>query len=525
MSSTSEGAASRWTPAAGAGILAVVFAVMLWVASSAQASEVIYWDNYEDDAVAFANIDGSAGGPLNLTGVSLKSPEGMAYDSVTNRLFVDSSSGGPGGKGEIIYINLDGSGAGVLSTPGAPIDDPEGIAIDPVTRMVYWTNVGTTESIAWAKLDGTGGGVLNTSGVTVESIYKLALDPIAGRVYWSTDLTGSGPESIAFANANNSGGGGTLSLAGASPPESIRGLAVDPAGNRIYFLDSKGKRVSFASLAGGGGGDLNMTGAAFNGPYGLAFDPSLARLYWANYNNSTERTGAIGFTGVAGGGGGINIATAPLKGPQDPVIIKSPSGTGAPAVTRSKKSRSSLSCSTGSWGADYPGSFVYQAPRSFAYQWTRNGTPITGATATTFSAKSAGTYACTVTATNQTGSAAQASAGVKVKSAKVKLTTKKKVNVKPGGVAKFKLKGVNQGDIQSKKARVCVKLPKSAKGVLKASKCATLGKLKGRGKHGATLKIKAGKSAVGTYKVSFSVHGSAGTAARAKIVVAAPKKK
>ena len=525
MSSTSEGPASRWTLAVGAGILTIIFAAMLWVSSSAQASEVVYWDNYEDDAVAFANIDGSGGGPLNLTGVSLKSPEGMAYDSVTNRLFVDSSSGGPEGKGEILYINLDGSGAGVLSTPGAPIDDPEGIAIDPVTRMVYWSNVGTAESIAWAKLDGTGGGMLNTAGVTVESIYKLALDPVAGRVYWSYDPTGPGPESIAFANANNTGGGGTLSLAGASPPEDIRGLAVDPAGNHIYFLDAKGKRVSFASLAGGGGGDVNMTGAAFNGPYGLAFDPSLARLYWANYNNSAERIGAIGFAGVAGGGGGINITTAPLKGPQDPVILKSPTGTGAPAVTRSAKSRSSLSCSAGSWAADYPGSYVYQSPRSFAYQWTRNGTAIAGATATTFNAKSAGAYACTVTATNQTGSAVQASAGVKVKSAKVKLTTKKKVNVKPGGVAKFKLKGVNQGDVQSKKARVCVKLPKSAKGVLKAPKCSTLGKLKGRGKHGAILKIKVGKSAAGTYKVSFSVHGSPGTSAKATISVVAPKKK
>ena len=73
---------------------------------------------------AFANIDGSGGGPFNLDRRLLKNPEGMAYDSVTNRLFVDSSSGGPEEKGEIVYINLDGSGAGVLSTPGAPIDDP-----------------------------------------------------------------------------------------------------------------------------------------------------------------------------------------------------------------------------------------------------------------------------------------------------------------------------------------------------------------------------------------------------------------
>jgi hypothetical protein len=507
-----------------AGLLAIAFTALLWVASSAKAAEVIYWENYKDNTIAYANIDGSGGGLLNLTGITLSDPEGMAYDPVTNRLFVANSNGGPTEDGQIIFVNLDGSGAGVLSTPGVTIDSPDAIALDPATRTLYWTNFTTPESIGWAKLDGSAAGTLNTTGTTVESTYKLALDPVSGRVFWSNEPP-SGPETINFANANNTGGGGTLNLSGASAPESITGMAVNTVSSRLYWLDQDREGVSSVALGGGSGADLNISGAPFKSPYGLAIDPSLGRVYWANYGLSTERNGAIGFAGLAGGGGGINIATAPVNGTQDPVILKSPSGTGAPAVTRSTKSRASLSCSTGSWAVDYPGSYVYQSPRSLVYQWTRNGTPIAGATATTFSAKSAGTYACTVTAANQTGSAAQASAGVKVKSAKVKLTTKKKVNVKPGGVAKFKLKGVNQGDIQSKKARVCVKLPKSAKGVLKAPKCATLGKLKGRGKHGAIVKIKVGKSAVGTYKVSFSVHGSPGTSAKAKIVVAAPKKK
>lgn len=520
MGSISESGVSRRTIAA-IGIFIAAFVAVLWMAPQSRAAEVIYWDNYDDNTVASANIDGSGGGLLNLAGVTLDSPEGMAYDTVTNRLFVASSSGGPGGVGEILFVNLDGSGAGVLSTPGAPMDTPEGIAVDPATRMVYWSNTGTSQSIAWARLDGTGGGQLNTSGAPVESIYKLALDPVGGRVYWSFDPPGAGPESIAFANANNTGGGGTLNLAGATPPENIRGLAVDPAGNRIYWLDTGEERVGFASLGGGGGGDVNMTGSIFKSPYGLAFDPSLGRLYWANYNSgSNEKAGAIGFVGLAGGGGGINIATAPVDGPQDPVVLKSPSGTGAPAVTRLPKSRSSLLCATGSWAADYPGSFVYQAPRTFAYQWTRNGTPIAGATATTFNAKSPGQYACLVTAANQTGSATQASAAVKVKAAKIKLNAKKKAAAKAGGVAKFKVKGVNQGDLQSKKARVCTKLSKGAKGVLKAPKCKTLGKLKGRGKDAEVLKIKVDKSAAaGIYKVTFTVQGSPGTSAKAKVVV------
>ncbi|HWP32843.1 MAG TPA: hypothetical protein VNL97_03750, partial [Solirubrobacterales bacterium] len=490
MGSISESGTFRRIPALLSCVLAVAAAAMLWMASSAGAAELLYWDNYEEDNVAFANIDGSGGGPLNLAGVTLNDPEGMAFDSVTNRLYVASSNGGPGEKGEILFVNLDGTGAGVFSAPGAPVESPEGIAVDPVTRMIYWANGEGAGSIAWARLDGSSGGVLNTTGATFNGPYKIALDPVAGRIYWANYKPA--PEVISFANADNSGGGGDLNLAGATPPEGITALVTDPAGGRIYWLAES--NVSFASLGGGSGGDVGLTGSVFDNPYGLALDPSIGRLYWANYGHGEERIGAIGFASTAGGGGAINIATAPVKGPQDPVILKSPSGTGAPEVTRSSKSRSSLSCSTGGWAADFAGSFVYQSPRTLAYQWTRNGTAVSGATAATLEAKSAGKYACSVTATNQAGSASQTSAAINVKAAKLKLTVKK-ATAKAGGTAKFKVKAVNQGDIKSKNAKVCVKVPKSAKGDLKAPKCKSLGKLKGRGKRSATLKMKVGASA------------------------------
>ncbi|HEX5376631.1 MAG TPA: hypothetical protein VFW48_10800, partial [Solirubrobacterales bacterium] len=482
MASISESGSPRRAFAVFACIFAIALAAVLWAAASARAAEFVYWNNYsgDPDTIAFAGIDGSGGGVLNASGApQIESPEGMAYDPVTNRLFVANSGGTP--DGQITAINLDGSGATAFTAPGAPIDEPEGVVIDPVTRMIYWVNVDASPdgSIGWAHLDGSSGGALNTTGATLDGPYKLSLDPVAGKVYWAnTDPT---PEIISYANANNSGGGGDLNLAGAPTPAGITGFSVDPAGNRIYWSEngSVEDRVSFAALSGGSGGGVNLTGAALNEPYGLAFDPSLGRLYWGNYGNDTTAAGAIGFANLSGGAGGINILTAPVDGPQDPVILKSPSGTGAPAVTRSKKSPSSLSCSTGAWSPDFAGSFVYQSPRSFAYQWTRNGAAIAGATANTFVAKSPGQYACQVTATNQAGSASQGSAAAKVKAAKVKLSTKKKATVKAGGVAKFKVKGVNQGDLQSKKARVCTKLPKGAKGVLEAPKCKTLGKLKG----------------------------------------------
>lgn len=511
--------------AVGSALIALAFVALLAFAARAQAAtENIYWDNYSltPQNVAFSDITGSGGGPLNLTGATLEGPEGMAYDPVTNRLYVASSHPEPDDAGEILFINLDGSGAGILPTPGVAVEEPEGLAIDPVTRMIYWVNSqGNGEadgSINWAKLDGSGGGMLNTTGAKLDSPYRLGLDTVHGKVYWAN--TGApGVETISFANANNTGGGGNLDVSGATPPEGITGFAVDPAGNRLYWLENENEKVSFASLSGGSGGDVNLTGATFNDPYGLAFDPSNGTLYWGNYGNGKgENAGAIGFASLSGVGGAISPVATPVKGPQDPVILKSPTGTGLPKVTRSKKSRSQLECSTGSWAADYPSSFVYQSPRTFAYQWKRNGKAVKGAKGAKYNAKSAGSYTCLVTAANQTGSASQTSKGLNVKAAKVKLTTRKKANASPGDLVAFKVKAANQGDINAN-AKVCVKLPGSAKGALKAPKCKSLGKLKGGGKKSSTLKIKVLPGAGGTYKVKFQVKGASGKAAKAKIIV------
>lgn len=504
-------------------VLGLTFGVLalLAFAGRAQATETVFWDNYSatPGSIAFADITGNGGGALNATGVTIDSPEGITFDPVTGRIYIASSSGGT--QGEIAYVNIDGSGGGVLSTPGAEVNSPYGVDIDPNTRIIYWANgsggPGNNGSIGWARLDGSGGGLLNTSGVTLDSPYKVAVSPANGRLFFGN---GSGT-SIGYVNLDNSGGG-TLDITGATTPSSLYAVAVDAAAGRVYWLDSsnEAEHLSYASINGGGGGDVNLAGAVLKGGYGLAIDASLGRIYWANYGNGEERANAIGFVNLSGGGGGITPASAPVDGPQDPLILKSPVGTGAPTLSRNPKNRAELTCSTGGWLADQPGSFVWQAPRSLAYQWTMNGTAVSGATAATFTATAPGSYACTVTASNSQGTATQAGAAVKVKAAKLKLTTKRKAKADPGDRVAFKVKAVNQGDLAPKNARVCVKLPKAAKDDLKAPKCKKLGRLAAGAKKTTKIEIKVKPGAdEGADKLTFQVKGSAGKAAKAKIVV------
>jgi len=522
--STEVGPGWRLRRLAGA-MLLMAFCLMAWAASSAFGVERVFWDNYRDSpaTIGSSNLDGSQGAALNLSGAEVKSPEGMAYDSVTGRLYVASS--GSGENGQIIWVNIDGSGAGVFSAPGAPVESPEGIAIDPATQKIYWVNTkGNGEakgSLAWANVDGSVGGFVNTSGATLSEPYRLAIDPQGGRVYWTN--YGPTPDVMSYANLNNSGGGGDLNVSG-SESVSNGGLAVDSAAGRLYWLGEK--RISFANVNGSGGGNIEVGGAVYESPYGLALDPSAGKFYWGNYGVHTGEPSGIGFEPTSGSGGGaISPSGVTVNGPQDPVIVKSPSGTGVPAITGASLPKSVLTCSQGSWAADYAGSFVYQAPRTYGYQWSLNGSAIAGATANTYTAAAVGSYTCSVTGTNPLGSTTQTSATFKV--AALKLTVKpKKVNAKAGKKATFKATVSNPGSATVTGVRVCAKLSKKAKKGLKAGKCPAGASIAAGKKKTVKVSLKAKKGAEGTYGFSIQVPGKSfgAKAVKAKVSVKAPKK-
>jgi hypothetical protein len=210
---------------------------------------------------------------------------------------------------------------------------------------------------------------------------------------------------IGYANLDGSGGGGELDISGATANKP-HGVTIDPAGGRIYWtnLDST---IFYANLDGsGGGGQLNTSGATDRGGIGMAIDPLEGRIYWGNLGNNTISYAKLDGTG---GGGQLDITGSSPSSPRFVALLRSPSATGAPQVAGGSGVGSLLTCSQGAWAPDLLGSFVYRAPQSFAYQWSRNGADIAGATAASYTAPDRGRYRCRVTATNQAGSTSQLS--------------------------------------------------------------------------------------------------------------------
>lgn len=376
-------------------LLGLVLAFGGFAASDSRAADRVYWSNQGADSISFANLDASAAGNLVTTGATVKGPVGIALDLASGRIYWAND-----GNGTISSAGLGGGGGSDLSTIGATASLPAGVALDPVVGRIYWANAGASQ-ISYANLDGSGGGDLATAGATDNGPIGVAVDPAARRIYWANYLGNK----ISYANLDGSGGGDVAT--GAATVNGPRSVAVDATAGRIYWANHTGNKISFANLNGTGGGDLVTTGATINEPEGLAIDPGAGLIYWANANPGADK---ISFAHLDGSGGAdVATLTATVSTPGFPVLLRAPSGTGAPLVTGGSGAGAQLSCSPGSWAPDVTASFFYRAPQRFTYSWSRDGETIAGASAGTYTASVGGQYRCAVTASNEAGGATQTS--------------------------------------------------------------------------------------------------------------------
>lgn len=148
----------------------------------------------------------------------------------------------------------------------------------------------------------------------------------------------------------------------------------------------------------------------FNDHFGSDFIWDLGHSYSARYLRWTSHDNFIGY-GISTPAaawltwGGVKTATLRPVGSTPPATAV-PSNTDLPAITGTAQTGSTLTSTTGAW---------LNAPTSYAYQWRRGTTNISGATTRTYvliAADEGQAITCRVTATNSFGSTAATSEAV-----------------------------------------------------------------------------------------------------------------
>lgn len=161
----------------------------------------------------------------------------------------------------ITRTELDGTGSVLLlNAPGASF-----IALDTAAGKMYWT---TFSFVQRANLDGTS---LQTivSGLTEGQ--GIAVDPAGGKVYWGDETTGK------VQRANLDGTGVEDLVTGLGKPV---GIGLDTGAGKLYWSDEGTLKIQRANLDGSGVEDLVTTG--LSKPVGLDLDLVAGKIYWGD---------------------------------------------------------------------------------------------------------------------------------------------------------------------------------------------------------------------------------------------------
>mgnify|MGYP000150237645 CR=1 FL=1 len=192
------------------------------------------------------------------------SPQGIAFDSANNRMYVANY-----GPNTVSVINTATNAVIATISVGS---NPYDVAFDSANNRMYVANYG-----------GNTVSVIDTSDNSV--------DP-------STISVGSGPRDITFDSANNrmyvtNTGSNNVSvintatnavIATISVGSSPRGVAFDSANNRMYVVNNGPNNVSVIDTS-----DNSVdpsTISVGSSPHGIAFDSANNRMYVVNYGNS-----------------------------------------------------------------------------------------------------------------------------------------------------------------------------------------------------------------------------------------------
>ncbi len=195
--------------------------------------------------------------------------QGMAYDPVNGRVYVDDVLGG--------MTAIDARTQTAVSSAKGIFDGPNGIAYDPGTGDLYvacfngrivnggwgdWTaNITVVDPATLAVV-----GNIPGFGAPWDGPQYIAYDPVDGQLYVAN---GTGIFEM-------QGGGAGSGMTGLSSPGP---LAVDPVSGRVYSTQNDAL-LELSPQTGG----ARVDGNGYDAPYAVAVDTNRDRVYVSNYN-------------------------------------------------------------------------------------------------------------------------------------------------------------------------------------------------------------------------------------------------
>jgi low density lipoprotein receptor-related protein 5/6 len=242
----------------------------------------MYWINETDDKIQWA----STGVSIGVDGTT-KSPTGIGVRGTgdTGVLGIGDTAGVKGigdgyGAGIIGISGLYSTGiigvggaasTGVEDASPAPLPGPRGIALDIAAGKIYFTDL--VDDIVY-RMDLDGGNIESLVSTGNGTVQDIALDINDGRMYWSN----LGSDYIRRANLDGSDAIDWLSTTNPG------GLAIDPAGGKIYWAADSG---AFKRADLGTGGNVITTTISDGDIMDIALDIAAGKMYWTD--NDTHR--------------------------------------------------------------------------------------------------------------------------------------------------------------------------------------------------------------------------------------------